>query len=143
MKRFAFLLLVGLALLSCRTVPTEIPEDLTQAELVQLAQESADQENWDAALAYYQAVLDRFPQDRAATVAARYEMAFIEYKRGDLTEAQAGFEQVLGFYDFDSAGLPQWPRVLASRLLQDVLARREALSAADAGAETGNTGTGP
>ena len=129
MKRFALLAVVALALLSCRTVPTDIPEDLTQAELVQQAQEAADQENWAAALAYYQAVLDRFPADRVATVTAQYEMAFIEYKRGNTELAEAGFEQVIGVYDFESEGLPLWPRVLSERLLEEIAAEREEQSA--------------
>ena len=128
MKRVVLVLAVSLVILSCRTVRADIPDDLTQAELIQQAQEAADQENWEAALAYYQAVVDRFPQDRAATVAARYEMAFIEYKRGNLEAAEAGFEQVLGVYDFESEGLPQWPRVLSERLLEEIEADRNAQS---------------
>ena len=125
--------LVALAVLvlfvSCKTTPTEIPDDLSQAELVQRAQEASDSENWETSLAYYQAVLDRFPQDRAATVAAHYEMAFIEYKRGDTAAAIAGFEQMLGFYDFEVSALPQWPRVLGEKLLTKILAENAAETA--------------
>mgnify|MGYP001051782180 CR=1 FL=1 len=126
MKRIVPLAVVALALLSCQSVPTDIPEDLTQAELVQQAQESADQENWDAALAYYQAVLDRFPQDKVASVTAQYEMAFIEYKRGSTEVAEDGFQQVVAVYDFESESLPQWPRVLSERLLEKIASEREA-----------------
>ena len=90
--------------------------------MTQLAQESADGENWEAALAYYQAVLDRFPQDKGVTVAAQYEMAFIEYKRGNVEAAQAGFERLLGVYDFEGDALPQWPKFLAERLLEEIRA---------------------
>ncbi|MFW5684641.1 MAG: hypothetical protein ACOC1I_07305, partial [Spirochaetota bacterium] len=72
MKRLSLIALVIVALAACQTVPTEIEEDLTQAELIQLAQESADQENYEAALAYYDAIIERFPQDRAAVATARY-----------------------------------------------------------------------
>ena len=120
MKRPLVLLAAALALLGCATVPTEIPEDLSQAELIQLAQESADQENWEAAQAYYQAVLDRFSKDRVATVTAIYEIAFIDYKRGDLDEAHRGFERLLGMYDFEGDVLPAWPRVLSERLMAEI-----------------------
>ncbi len=119
MKRSLIVLAVA-ALIGCQTVPTEIPEDLTQAELIQQAQESADQENWEAALAYYTAIVDRFPQDRAATATARYEMAFIEYKRGNLDEAEAGLLELIGMYDFGAESLPAWPRVLARRVLEEI-----------------------
>jgi len=116
----SLIVLAVVALLGCQTVPTEIPEDLTQAELIQQAQESADQENWDAALAYYTAIVDRFPQDRAATASARYEMAFIQYKQGNLEEAEAGFLELIGMYDFEAESLPAWPRVLARRVLEEI-----------------------
>lgn len=127
MKRLgiAGLLLALLLFSSCRTVPTDIPEDLTQAELIQLAQESADQENWGAALAYYSAIVERFPQDRAAQATARYEIAFIEYRRGNLTVAESAFVELLAMYDTEPAALPAWPRVLATRLLADIRERRQ------------------
>ena len=112
----------AITVVGCATVPTEIPDDLSQAELIQLAQESADQENWEAAQAYYQAVLDRFPQDRVATATAIYEIAFIDYKSGNLDEALSGFERLLGMYDFEGDVLPAWPRVLAERLMEDITA---------------------
>ena len=119
--RYLILLIGALVLLfSCQSVPTEIPEDLTQAELIQYAQESADLENWDAAIAYYSAILERFPQDRAGSATALYEIAFIHFKRGDLEEARDGFEQLLAMYDFEEHLLPQWPRTLAEKLLADI-----------------------
>ena len=125
MKRAAVLLAIIALFAACKSVPTEIPDDLSKAELIQLAQESADSERWDAAIAYYQAVLDRYPQDRGATVTAQYEIAFIRYKEGKTEEAQALFEQLLGLYDFEGDTLPQWPRVLAERLVAEMTADQE------------------
>jgi len=120
MKRLYLVVFAAIVVIGCQTAPTEIPEDLTQAELIQLAQEASDQDNFSAALAYYRSVEERFPEDRVAVVTARYEIAFIHYKQEDLQEAEAGFEQVLGMYDFDAATLPQWPRVLAEKLLAEI-----------------------
>jgi len=117
MKRLSLIVLALAALAACQTVPTEIEEDLTQAELIQLAQESTDQENYEAALAYYEAIVERFPQDRAAVATARYETAFIYYKLEDYDTAEARFLELLGMYDFEAESLPAWPRVLANRLL--------------------------
>lgn len=135
MKRALLAIAIVVVLAACKTAPAEIPSDLSQAELIQNAQESADNENWDAALAYYQAILDRFPQDRSAVVAAQYEMAFINYKQGNLTEAQAGFERLVGMYDFGEADLPEWPKVLAEKLLDEIALREEALPGANAPGE--------
>jgi len=129
MKRVALLFVVAALFAACKTVPTEIPEDLSQAELIQLAQESADNDNWDAATAYYQAVLDRFPQDKAATVTAQYEIAFIHYKQGDFDAARAMFEQMLAAYDFEGDALPQWPRILAEKLITEMDSKTAATAA--------------
>lgn len=117
MKVLYLALIPVLALLACRTVPTDIPEDLTQPELIQLAQQSADQENWAAAIAYYKAIVERFPEDRAAIAVARYEIAFNEYRRGNLTEAEARFEELVAMYEADSSNLPAWPLVLSQRIV--------------------------
>ena len=124
MKRLSLIAVAAVVLFGCQTVPTEIPEDLTQAELIQLAQEATDQENWEAAQAYYAAMVDRYPNDRAAIATARYEIAFIEYKRGDFDEAERRFEELLGMYDFERDELPAWPRVLANRVLDEMEAER-------------------
>lgn len=120
MKRLSLIAVAAVFLLGCQTVPSEIPEDLTQAELIQLAQDASDQENWEAAQAYYDAIIERYPNDRAAIATARYEMAFIEYKRGDYDEAERRFEELLGMYDFEAEGLPSWPRVLTNRVLEEM-----------------------
>jgi outer membrane protein assembly factor BamD (BamD/ComL family) len=125
MKRLSLIAVAAVVLFGCQTVPTEIPEDLTQAELIQLAQEATDQENWEAAQAYYAAMVDRYPNDRAAIATARYEIAFIEYKRGDFDEAERRFEELLGMYDFERDELPAWPRVLANRVLDEMEAERQ------------------
>lgn len=132
MKRLSLLALAVVALAACQTVPTEIDEDLTQAELIQRAQEAVDQENWEAAIAYYEAIAERFPDDRTAVATARYEIAFIEYKRGNVQVAEAGFQELLAMYDFQGNQLPAWPRVLANKLLEDIRNEESGEPAADA-----------
>ncbi|MFW5688764.1 MAG: hypothetical protein ACOC1U_04250, partial [Spirochaetota bacterium] len=51
---------------------------------------------------------------------ARYETAFIHYKLEEYDTAEAGFLELLGMYDFESETLPAWPRVLATRLLDEI-----------------------
>ncbi len=114
----AFLTIFVIA--SCQTVPTEIPSDLSQAELIQSAQDSADQENWDAAIAYYEAVRERFADDQASSAIAGYEIAFIEYKRGNTEEATEGFEALVALYETEGAILPEWPLILSEKLLAEI-----------------------
>ena len=109
-----------IAITACQTVPTEIPDDLTQAELIQLAQDSADQENWDAAIAYYEAIRSRFSEDLASSVVSQYEIAFIEYKRGNPDAARQGFQVLVEEYETNGAALPAWPLILAEKLLAEI-----------------------
>lgn len=119
--RLPLTLLVAVVILgACQTVPTDIPEDLTLGELIQLAQESVDAENWNAALAYYEAILDRFPDDRAAVATARYEIGFIYFRRDDFDQARIEFAELLAMYDTDAGQIPEWPRVLANTLLDEI-----------------------
>ena len=111
----------ALTIAACRTVPApeDIPDGLSQAEMFQRAQEAVDEENWDAALVYYETFLDRFPEDHANRAAAKYEVAFIYYRQGNLTTAEELFDAVLADYENPDIAdqLPEWPRILSAKLL--------------------------
>ena len=120
MKYLALIVVCVVLLLSCQTVPTEIPDDLTQAELILDAQDAADLENWDAAIAYYSAIVERFPDDRPGYATALYEIAFIHYKQGDVEAARVGFDELLALYDTEGSVLPQWPKTLAEKIIEQM-----------------------
>jgi outer membrane protein assembly factor BamD (BamD/ComL family) len=120
MKRYAFILAAGILIAGCATVPSpeEIPEDLTQAELFQIAQEAVDNQRYETATVYYETFLERFPDDEANVVAAEYEIAFIQYRQENYERAAELFQDLLDKYEQDRNNvLPAWPRVLATRLL--------------------------
>ena len=114
-------LLILAFFVACTTAPEDIPETLTQPEYFQQAQEAVEVRNWDAALAYYRAVIERYPQDTETVVAAEYEIAFIAYKRGLTEEAADGFRSVLERYE-EGVGpqMPEWPRILSEKLLAEI-----------------------
>lgn len=94
--------------------------------MFQRAQEAADRNQWDLALRYYREFSQRFPEDRGAIMEAEYEIAFISYKQRDYTEARQRFLAILATYEEDTSGsLPEWPRVLANRLLEIIAERTE------------------
>ncbi len=119
-KKLCIMTIAGIiAVAACRTGPPEIPEELTSAEFFQRAQEAVDQENWDHALAYYVEFLERYPDDLQNVVAAEYEIAFIYYRRGERTIARERLNALLARYDEPgSERLPDWPAVLAERILE-------------------------
>lgn len=116
-------LLASAVLFGCRTVPTEVPSDLTPQELFQLAQEEADRGNYPAAEVYYQTVLDRFPNDPQQIAAARYNVGLMQYRDGRSEEAQATLEELVAIYEADEIpGLPAWPEVLGRIILAEIAA---------------------
>lgn len=114
-------LFAGMLLAACESVPSKIPEDLTQAEFFQRAQEAADNNNWRTSLLYYKTFIDRYPSDRSNIAAARYEIAFIHYKLGIYRQSKTEFEGLLNEYKGPNADqLPQWPKVLGEKILVKV-----------------------
>jgi outer membrane protein assembly factor BamD (BamD/ComL family) len=122
MKRhLVFLFLLPLAAVTgCKSGPREIETNLTPPEYFQRAQQAViERSDYETALAYYNTVLEQFPNDRQNGVIARYEIAFIHYKQENYEKAREGFEEILSLYNNDQAAdLPPWPPVLADKLLQ-------------------------
>ena len=122
MKRTAILIILTALMLSCRTVPIDIPEDLAPREYFQLAQEAVVERNdYDTALRYYTTFVSRYPDDLQNGVQAEYEIAFIYYKKNDLERSKALFEELLETYRTEGAeSLPRWPQVLAVQILEKI-----------------------
>jgi outer membrane protein assembly factor BamD (BamD/ComL family) len=113
--------LVAALVLACAGAPKVIPADLSARELVQKAQEATDAYNYSAAIAYYQALGDRFGTDPLFKATADYEIAFIAYKQGHYAEAKAQFEALLARYDGpDGASLPQRFAILSKKVLGSI-----------------------
>jgi outer membrane protein assembly factor BamD (BamD/ComL family) len=116
----------GAVLASCASAPKEIPEGMSAQILVQRAQESSDAYNYDAALAYYKALKERYGADSAYDCAADYEMAFIAYKQGRVDEAKAGLSALLERYAQPGGdALPPQYRILAARVLENMEAQKK------------------
>jgi len=99
-----------------------IEEGLEPSELIQRAQEASDRNRMGVAIQYYQAILDRYPNDMYATCAARYEIAFIQFKQKDYESSKKGLEELLALYEGpDAALLPAQFRVLGEKILSKIL----------------------
>ena len=84
---------------SCSTRPIVVPENLSAAEMVQRAQEASDRNRYSHSLQYYEAILERFPDNIEYVIAAEYEVAFIQYKQKNYDESRRGFTRLLSRYD--------------------------------------------
>jgi outer membrane protein assembly factor BamD (BamD/ComL family) len=107
--------------ISCAGAPKIIPDDLSARELVQRAQESSDAYNYEAAVAYYKALGERFSTDLLYKTTSDYEIAFIAYKQGHYAEAKEGFELLQSRFDGpDGASMPQQYAILTKKILQSI-----------------------
>lgn len=87
-----------LTFFACQSAPTEIPADLSEAELTKLAQASYDNGNMKAATAYYEAIIERYGDNPDSFVAAKFELAHLLVKEKKYEEAKPILEEILGFY---------------------------------------------
>jgi outer membrane protein assembly factor BamD (BamD/ComL family) len=118
----AALALAGaLSLASCASAPKDVPRDLSAEELVQRAQEASDAYDYSTAVAFYQALAERFGADPGLKAAADYEIAFIAYKQGRTAEARVGLEELLSRYASpEGKTLPPRYQILAQNVLKSI-----------------------
>jgi tetratricopeptide (TPR) repeat protein len=117
----ALLLLALLPILGwlggCKSVPAEIPPDLSPADYFQKAQEASDADRFALALKYYESFLERYPEERDRGLWARYEIALLHSKMKDAPTALRLLDELLALYSGeDAAQLPQGPRILAEKI---------------------------
>ena len=105
--------------MGCSSTPSSIPEDLSSLEYFQKAQEAVSGRNdLKTALAYYEAFVERFPED-PKKIEALYEIAFIHYKLKNYDLAEEKFNSLIQIYKAPGANqLPRWPYTLALKHLE-------------------------
>lgn len=121
MKKLTLLILIILVFSSCASGPEEIDETLNPAELFQLAQNAADNKDYETALKYYEVFIAKYSDDIQHLVEAEYEIALIIYKQGNIIRAKELFTEVLDRYSGEGTQvLPAWPMVLSGKLLKQI-----------------------
>ncbi|MGI5173625.1 hypothetical protein H0R92_08500 [Treponema sp. OMZ 840] len=93
------LTLTTLLFSACKTVPTTVPEGISEAELLQLGQSSLDNSNYKAAEFYYKKVIELYGSDIGTVIEAEYELAHINIKRKNYKDAKPALERLLAYYD--------------------------------------------
>ncbi len=84
---------------ACKTVPKDISMDLTEAELLQLAQDSVDDNNNKAARVYYERIIMMYGSNYASLVVAEYELAHLDIKEKNYKDAKPALERIISYYD--------------------------------------------
>lgn len=110
-----FTALVSLyALSSCKTVPTQVPYEATELEIVQLAQNAFDAGNYNLAIEHYNTLIQRYGMDTSVYIEGRFEIAHIYLKQKKYSLAAPILQEILELYDSHAPGeLPGSYRKLA------------------------------
>ncbi|MDR1867306.1 MAG: hypothetical protein LBQ77_03440 [Treponema sp.] len=118
------LIIIGifLSLYSCASKGSIVVEaDMSPAQIIQHGQEAFDQNRYDQALQYYEALETRFSNNPALALTAQYEKAFIHYKMKQYTVAAYECELILARYNEpDASILPAQYKKLASIVLGQI-----------------------
>jgi len=118
-------LLAAAVLAGCKSTPVIVEPGLSPADLFQKAQEASDAGKYGAALSYYQAFQERYPDERDRNLWARYEIALLHHKMGDDPTALALFEELIALYTPETEKeYPAAPRILAEKLKAKITAEK-------------------
>ena len=132
MKKTIILLTISLlfagvlALSACKSLP-EIPNDLTQAQLIQKGQNAFSAGDYRLAEHYYQTSIQRYGNNTENYIESKYELGHLYIKTKDYDKAQEAFEEILELYEYAAVGdLPASYKKLAEIGMSKIPAKKEA-----------------
>ncbi len=103
MKKSTYVLTILFVMLfvfsSCQSAPEEIPFDITEPQLLQMAQTAIDDDNTDVARYYFEQMIAMFGMNHASLVVAEFELAHLDVKEGNFADAQPVLERILTYYE--------------------------------------------
>lgn len=133
---FALFTLATLSFSACKSAPLEISDDMTYQELIQKGQDSYQNNKYDDAFTYYQAVIDRYGTNASAYVEAKYEIGHLYMKQNNYKKAQPIFEEIQDIFRNSLPGtLPAAYNKLSEIELAKIPNTKQALAVQQAAAE--------
>ena len=103
-----------LALSSCKSLP-EIPNDLTQAQIIQKGQNAFSAGDYKVAEYYYQTSIQRYGNNTESYIESKYELGHLYLKTKDYDKAEEAFNEILELYEYAAVGdLPASYKKLAN-----------------------------
>ncbi|MCR4791053.1 MAG: hypothetical protein K5839_08270 [Treponemataceae bacterium] len=118
-------------LVSCASVPKEIPTDVSVDELKQKAYEFSAKGNYKAAEKYYETIIARFGMNSQILVASEFEIAHMYVKQKKYKTAEPMLNKILTYYEADT-GLPGQYKKLAQLDLEKIQKHKNKLALKEA-----------
>ncbi len=88
----------------CKSSNVVIAEGITEAELLQLGQDSLDKSNYEAAKQYYQAAIDIFGDNPSSRIISQFEIAHMYIKQEKWELAKPLLENIVSSYEDSELG---------------------------------------
>lgn len=82
----------------------EIPNDLSQSQLIQKGQNAYSSGDYKTAELYYKTVIQRFGTDTLTYIEAKYELGHLYVKTKQYDKAKEAFDEIIELYDYSSYG---------------------------------------
>ncbi|MDR1095279.1 MAG: tetratricopeptide repeat protein [Spirochaetaceae bacterium] len=115
---------------SCYSGPVKLADGVTAAELIQQGQAAYEWNRYAQAVQYYEAVLERFPEDIDRVCESRYEIARIHYKQKKYVQARAEMEALRDRYDTgEGETLPTKFKILSEIVLGQIADKQKQIIA--------------
>jgi outer membrane protein assembly factor BamD (BamD/ComL family) len=106
---------------ACYTGPVKLADDVTAAQLIQQGQAAYEWNRYGQAVQYYEAILERFPDNIDQVCEAQYEIARIHYKQKKFSQAREELEALRARYDTEEGEmLPTKFKILSEIVLGQI-----------------------
>ena len=109
---------ISLIFVSCNTLPTDTPDDISPEDMMIKAQQHTDANKTAAAEMLYNRLLDEYGSDTNYRVIGEYEIAHIKLKAKKYAEAKPLYEDIINIYETTYETLPGKYLVLARNDLE-------------------------
>lgn len=115
--------LISTLLISCATV-SEIPDNKTSAQILQMGQNSVALGNYAEAEKCFNTVVERFGTDIAIYAEAKYELAHAYSKQKKYDKAYPIYVELLDLYSYNMGAFPPAYKKLCQLGIQNIPANK-------------------
>lgn len=120
---FTAVIVISSIFISCATV-TEVPQDKSAAQIIQMGQNAVSASDYKSALVCYNTVLQRYGSDASVYAEATYETGHVYLKQKKYAEAYETFTKLLSIYEFSPGALPPAYKKLANIGINQIPAKK-------------------
>lgn len=125
-KIFVVSVIFCILFVSCKTAPIVLDDELTAPQIIQLGYEAYNRQDLSNAERCYNEVINRFGDEIAYYVEARYELGRLALQKKDYDKAEASFQEIIDLYVNTEIGtIPPAYRKLSEISLSQIPARTE------------------